>query len=77
LTEDERPPADEVPEALEIITYRKALERAWADGVITADEEAMLLGLQEALSITPAQHQMLEDQVKAERLIAKPSSATR
>ncbi len=70
MTEDERPPADEVPEALEIITYRKALERAWADGVITADEEAMLLGLQEALSITPAQHQMLEDQVKAERLIA-------
>ena len=40
-------------------TYRKTLETAMLDGVITFDEEAMLQTLRESLSVTDAQHATL------------------
>jgi hypothetical protein len=40
-------------------TYRKTLETAMLDGVITLDEEAMLQTLRESLSVTDAQHATL------------------
>ena len=39
-----------------IITYRATLETALADGIITADEDAMLQTLQNTLNISQLQH---------------------
>ena len=39
-----------------IVTYRATLKTALADGVITADEDAMLQTLRETLNISPSQH---------------------
>jgi len=49
--------AIEEPElAPNIKTYRAALETALADGIITADEDAMLQTLQQTLNISQLQH---------------------
>ena len=40
-------------------TYRKSLETALMDGVITGDENAMLKTLRESLNVTEAQHASL------------------
>ena len=49
--------AIEEPElAPNIKTYRATLETALADGIITADEDAMLQTLQQTLNISQLQH---------------------
>jgi tetratricopeptide (TPR) repeat protein len=45
-------------------TYKRVLEQAWADGILTADEQSMLSNLKGQLQITDEEHQMLEEEVK-------------
>ncbi len=45
-------------------TYKRVLEQAWADGILTADEQSMLQNLREELQITNEEHQLLEGEVK-------------
>jgi len=40
----------------DIASYRATLQTALADGIITADEDAMLQTLREALNISQSQH---------------------
>lgn len=49
----------------EFIAYRKALEMAWLDGVITFDEAKILDTLREYLHISDEEHWQLENEVKA------------
>jgi tetratricopeptide (TPR) repeat protein len=44
--------------------YRKALEQAWADGILTADEQAILTDLRDKLQISDEEHISLENEVK-------------
>ena len=50
--------------------YQDALERAWADGVITSDEDSILRGIRKKLEISKERHQALEDDVKS-RVLAR------
>lgn len=54
--------------------YRSILETAWADGVITPDENAILLKLREVLGITPEQHMFVESEVWKGKPHAKPAN---
>ncbi|WP_455393124.1 tetratricopeptide repeat protein [[Eubacterium] cellulosolvens] len=49
----------------EFIAYRKALEMAWLDGVITYDEAKILDTLREYLSISDEEHWALQNEVRA------------
>jgi len=44
-------------------TYRKALEQAWKDGHVTADERAMLESLRKSVGITLEEHMKIEEEV--------------
>jgi tetratricopeptide (TPR) repeat protein len=46
-----------------IATYQKALERAWFDEKITADEQFILDGLREVLEITNEEHKIVESEI--------------
>lgn len=46
--------------------YKKALKKAYEDGIITDDEKAMLIALRESLGITDDMHRKLENEVKNE-----------
>ena len=47
-----------------ITTYRATLETALADGIITADEDAMLQTLQKTLNISQSQHAEILDELR-------------
>jgi tetratricopeptide (TPR) repeat protein len=49
----------------EFIAYRKALEMAWLDGVITYDEAKILDTLREYLMISDEEHWALENEVRS------------
>lgn len=49
----------------QIETYRKMLEQAWADGIITVEEKQLLSKLRNQLSITDEVHDKLEQEIKA------------
>jgi tetratricopeptide (TPR) repeat protein len=49
----------------ELIAYRKALEMAWLDGVITYDEAKILDTLRDYLHISEEVHWQLENEIKA------------
>jgi tetratricopeptide (TPR) repeat protein len=56
-------------------TYRRVLEQAWADGIITVDEQALLDNLKQKLNISDAEHVKLEIEVKS-KLPVKPDDMT-
>jgi tetratricopeptide (TPR) repeat protein len=56
-------------------TYRRVLEQAWADGIITVDEQALLENLKQKLNITDAEHAKLEMEVKS-KLPVRPEDMT-
>jgi uncharacterized membrane protein YebE (DUF533 family) len=43
--------------------YKSILETAWADGIITPDESAMLSRLKELLGISEEQHRIVEKEI--------------
>ncbi len=49
----------------QIETYRKMLEQAWADGIITVEEKQLLTKLRNQLNITDDIHNKLEQEIKA------------
>jgi len=49
----------------EFVAYRKALEMAWLDGVITYDEAKILDTLRKYLMITDDEHWAIENEVRA------------
>jgi tetratricopeptide (TPR) repeat protein len=55
----------EIDQRPEFTAYRKALEMAWLDGVITFDEAKILDTLREYLHISDEEHWQLENEVKA------------
>ncbi len=50
-------------------TYRKALEQAWKDGHVTADEYATLESLRKTLGVSAEEHMMLESQIKKKTMV--------
>jgi tetratricopeptide (TPR) repeat protein len=48
-----------------LATYRKILEQAWADGILTADEQALLSKMRNKLHITEEEHVNLENEIKS------------
>ena len=46
-------------------TYRKILEQAWADGILTADEQALISRLRDKLNISEEEHLQLEQEIKS------------
>lgn len=46
-------------------TYRKILEQAWADGILTVDEQALLSKMRDKLHITDDEHSALENEIKS------------
>ena len=55
----------EIDSRPEFIAYRKALEMAWLDGVITYDEAKILDTLRVYLSISDEEHWTIENEVRA------------
>ena len=49
-----------------LATYRKVLEQAWADGILTTDEQALLSRLRDKMQITDEEHNSLESEIKAD-----------
>jgi tetratricopeptide (TPR) repeat protein len=52
-------------------TYRRVLEQAWADGIITNDEQELLTNLKQKLNISDAEHAKMEMEIKS-KLPSKP-----
>jgi tetratricopeptide (TPR) repeat protein len=48
-----------------LTTYRKVIEQAWSDGILTADEQALIGKLREKLNITDEEHQTIELDIKS------------
>jgi tetratricopeptide (TPR) repeat protein len=48
-----------------LVTYRKVIEQAWSDGILTADEQALINKLREKLNITDEEHQSIENDIKS------------
>lgn len=55
----------EIESRPEFVAYRKALEMAWLDGVITYDEAKIIDTLREYLSISDEEHWAIENEVRA------------
>jgi tetratricopeptide (TPR) repeat protein len=47
-----------------LITYRKVIEQAWSDGILTTDEQALINKLRNKLNITNEEHTKIENEVK-------------
>ena len=47
-----------------LTTYRKILEQAWADGILTVDEQALLSKMRDRLHITDEEHTSIETEIK-------------
>jgi len=45
-------------------TYRKVLEQAWSDGILTSDEQALVSRLREKLNISEEEHAIIEQEIK-------------
>ena len=54
---------DEAKQSKKFLVYRSVLEEAWADGVVTDDEEAMLEQLRESLNLPIDEHQKIEEDI--------------
>jgi tetratricopeptide (TPR) repeat protein len=54
-----------MPDRPEFLAYRKALEMAWMDGVITYDEAKILDTLREYLNISEEEHWAIQNKVRA------------
>jgi hypothetical protein len=52
--------------------YKSALEQAWKDGSITADEQALLEKLRKTLNITRVQHEELEEDLRKRGVSYEP-----
>ncbi|MFW9878856.1 MAG: tetratricopeptide repeat protein, partial [Candidatus Thorarchaeota archaeon] len=48
-----------------INTYRKILEQAWSDGILTTEEQQLIKKLRNKLKITEEEHNSLEAEIKA------------
>ncbi|WP_455392944.1 tetratricopeptide repeat protein [[Eubacterium] cellulosolvens] len=46
-------------------TYRKVIEQAWSDGILTIDEQALIGRLRNKLNITDEEHSSIENDVKS------------
>jgi len=46
-------------------TYRKVLEQAWSDGILTTDEQELITKLREKLNISEEDHTALENEIKS------------
>jgi tetratricopeptide (TPR) repeat protein len=55
----------DIEERPEFMAYRKSLEMAWLDGVITYDEAKILNSLREYLHISEDEHWALENEVRS------------
>lgn len=53
---------DESPQHLN--TYRKILEQAWSDGILTTEEQQLIQKLRNKLKITEDEHNALEAEIK-------------
>jgi len=54
---------DEAEKSKKKLVYKSVLEEAWADGVVTEDEEAMLEKLRASLDLPMDEHQKMEEDV--------------
>ncbi len=45
-------------------TYRKVLEQAWSDGILTSDEQAIIAKLRAKLNISDEEHANIEAEIK-------------
>jgi tetratricopeptide (TPR) repeat protein len=57
-----------------LVTYRKVIEQAWSDGILTTDEQAIINRLREKLNITDEEHTEIETDVKSH--LATPPEQT-
>ena len=46
-------------------TYRKVLEQAWSDGILTTEEQELITKLREKLNISEEDHTALENEIKS------------
>ena len=49
-----------------LVTYRKVIEQAWSDSILTADEQAIISKLRSKLNITDEEHNNIENEVKSQ-----------
>jgi len=54
---------DEAEKTKKKLVYRSVLQEAWADGVVTEDEEAMLEQLRDSLDLPLDEHQKMEEDI--------------
>ena len=47
-----------------LTTYRKILEQAWADGILTIDEQALLEKVRSKMQISDEEHNTIENEIK-------------
>jgi hypothetical protein len=64
-------PAPGLPKLNKYDIYREALLRALADGVITRDEQSMLVGLSQSLEISQEEHNQLLYEIRKKRKFIK------
>ncbi|UCH88733.1 MAG: J domain-containing protein [Thermoplasmata archaeon] len=64
-------PSPNVPHLNKYDIYREALLRALADGVITRDEQSMLVGLSQSLDISQDEHNQLLFEIRKKRKFIK------
>lgn len=63
----EEPPAQRhAPAVIALQAYAQVLKQAWSDGVVSKDEEAILLILRQTFDITSEEHESLERELQAE-----------
>ena len=55
--------------------YKKALEQAWADGILTADEQEFLAQLRKDFKISEQEHDMLEKEIRSTMAPSHKSSS--
>jgi tetratricopeptide (TPR) repeat protein len=65
LLESKVKKVNKISSGQQIETYRKMLQQAWADGIITVEERQLLSKLRLQLNITDEVHNKLEDEIKS------------